>query len=96
MFTIGVATIELHLPGNGSLKGKRAIVRPIVTRLRNEFNVSVAEVAAQDAYQRAVLAITCVNADANYVHTLLMKVVDAVERMRIDAEIVDYEIELIQ
>ncbi len=96
MYTIGVATIELRLPGNGSLKGKRAIVRPIIARLRNEFNVSVAEVEAQDVHQRAVIAITCVSADANYVHALLMKAVDAVERMRIDAEVVDYEIELIQ
>ncbi len=96
MFTIGVATVELYLPGNGSLKGKRAIVRPIVTRLRNEFNVSVAEVAAQDVYQRAVIAITCVNSDADYVHSVLMKAIDALERMRLDAEVVDYEIELIQ
>ncbi len=96
MYTIGVATVELYLPGNGSLKGKRAVVRPIIARLRNEFNVSVAEVDAQDMYQRAVIAITCVNADANYVHALLMKAVQAVERMRLDAEVVDYEIELIQ
>ncbi len=96
MYTIGVATIELRLPGNGSLKGKRSIVRPIITRLRKDFNVSVAEVEAHDVYQRAVIAITCVSADANYVHTLLMKAIDAVERMRMDAEIIDYEIELIQ
>ncbi len=96
MFTIGVATIELRLPYNGSLKGKRAVIRPIIARLRNEFNVSVAEVDAQDVYQRAVIAITCVNSDANYVHTLLTKAVQAVERMRLDAEVVDYDIELIQ
>lgn len=96
MFTIGVATVELYLPGNGSLKGKRAVVRPIITRLRNEFNVSVAEVAAQDLYQRAVIAITCVNSDADHVHSVLMKAIDTVERMRLDAEVVDYEIELIQ
>lgn len=96
MFTIGVATVELHLPGNGSLKGKRAVIRPIVTRLRNEFNVSVAEVDAQDLYQRAVIAITCVSVDASYVHALLTKAVETVDRMRLDAEVVDYDIELIQ
>ncbi len=96
MFTIGVATIELRLPGNGSLKGKRAVIRPIVARLRNEFNVSVAEVEAQDVYQRAVLAVTCVSSDASYVHALLTKAVEMVDRMRVDAEVVDYDIELIQ
>ena len=96
MCTIGVATIELRLPGNGSLKGKRAVIRPIVARLRNEFNVSVAEVEAQDVYQRAVLAVTCVSSDASYVHALLTKAVEMVDRMRVDAEVVDYDIELIQ
>ncbi len=95
MFTIGVATVELRLPGNGSLKGKRAVVRPIIARLRKEFNVSVAEVEAQDVYQRAVLAITCVSSDASYVHGLLTKAVEMVDRMRIDAEVVDYDIELL-
>ncbi len=96
MFTIGVATVELRLPGNGSLKGKRAVIRPIIARLRNEFNVSVAEVEAQDVYQRAVIAITCVSSSASYVHGLLTKAVEMVDTMRIDAEVVDYDIELIQ
>ena len=96
MYTIGVATVELRIPGNGSLKGKRAVLRPIVARLRKEFNVSVAEVEAQDVYQRGVIAITCVSADASYVHGLLTKAVEMVDRMRLDAEVVDYDIELIQ
>ena len=95
MYTVGVATIELHIPGNGSLKGKRAVIRPIISRLRNQCNVSVAEVDAQDMYQRAVLAVSCVSADAGYAHALLMKVVEAVENMRHDAEVVDYTIELL-
>jgi len=96
MFTVGVATVELRLPGNGSLKGKRAVVRPIIARLRKEFNVSVAEVEAQDVHQRAVIAITCVSSSASYVHGLLTKAVEMVDTMRIDAEVVDYDIELIQ
>jgi len=96
MFTVGVATIELRLPGNSSLKGKRAIVRPIIARLRQEFNVAVAEVGAQDVHQRAVIAITCVSASADYAHGLLTKAVERVDTMRLDAEVLDYEIELIQ
>ena len=37
---IGVCIIELHLPGNGSLKGKRSVIKSIVTRVSREFNVS--------------------------------------------------------
>lgn len=95
MYAIGVATIELHIPGNGSLKGKRAVVRPIIARLRNDFNVSVAEVGNQDAYQSAIIAVSCVSPDASYAHALLMKVIEAIETMRHDAEVVDYTIEIL-
>lgn len=92
---IGVATIELHIPMNGSLKGKRSVIKPIIARLRSEFNVSVAEVGEQDRLRTAILGVACVSNDKDYAHGLLMKVVEAVERWRIDAELVDYEIELI-
>lgn len=94
MYAIGVATIELYLPGNGSLKGKRAVIRPIISRLRNDFNVSVAEVGDQNSHQSAVIAVSCVSPDAGYAHALLMKVVKAVENMRHDAEVIDYSIEI--
>jgi len=92
---IGVATIELRLPGNGSLKGKRRVVKSIVARLHNEYNVSVAEVEAQDVWQRAVIGIACVSSSAEYAHSLLTKAIRTVERWRLDAEVVDYDIELI-
>ena len=92
---IGVATIELYLPMNGSLKGKRSVVKPLLSRLRKEFNVSAAEVDEQDRLRTAVIAVVTVSSDRNYAHGLLMKVVNSVERWRLDAELVDYEIELI-
>jgi uncharacterized protein YlxP (DUF503 family) len=92
---IGIATIELYLPMNGSLKGKRSVVKPLLSRLRKEFNVSAAEVDEQDRLRTAVIAVATVSSDQDYAHGLLMKVVDAVERWRLDAELVDYAIELI-
>lgn len=92
---IGVATLELHIPMNGSLKGKRSVIKPIIARLRNDFNVSVAEVDEQDSLRTAVIAVACVSSDQDYAHGLLMKVVESVERMRMDAELVDYSIEMI-
>ena len=91
---IGVCTIELHLPGNASLKGKRSVVKSIVSRIRNEFNVSIAEVDAQNAWQRAVLAVACVSASAEYAHGQLERVVDWIESHRLDVELVDYQIEM--
>ena len=92
---IGVATIELHIPINDSLKGKRSVIKPLIARLRSEYNVSVAEVDNQDSLRNAVIGVACVSSDKDYAHGLLMKVVESVEHWRIDAELVDYEIELI-
>ena len=49
---VGVCIIDLRLPGNGSLKGKRRVVKSIVTRITREFNVSVAEVVQWIEAQR--------------------------------------------
>jgi uncharacterized protein YlxP (DUF503 family) len=92
---IGVCTIELYIPGNGSLKGKRRALKPLIARLRHGFNVSVAEVAEHDRWQSAVLGVACVSNDRDYAHGLLLKVVQFVEKERFDCQIVDYEIELI-
>jgi uncharacterized protein YlxP (DUF503 family) len=59
--TIGTCTIELHIPGNGSLKGKRRVVKSIIARVHNEFNVSIAEVGNQDLWQSATLGVACVS-----------------------------------
>jgi len=42
---IGACSVELHLPGNGSLKGKRGILKPLLAHLRRRFNLAAAEVA---------------------------------------------------
>ncbi len=93
--SVGLLTIELRLPGNGSLKGKRGIIKPILAHLRQEFNVSVAEVDDQDSWQKAVIAAACVSADPDYIHGLLTRVAQAVQDWRLDAQVVDYEIEIL-
>jgi len=92
---VGVCTIDLRLPGNGSLKGKRRVVKSIVTRITREFNVSVAEVEDQDLWQRAVLGVACVSSSASYAHGQLERVVQWIEAQRFDVELLDYQIELL-
>jgi uncharacterized protein YlxP (DUF503 family) len=91
---IGTCTIELHIPGNGSLKGKRRVIKSIIARVHNEFNVSIAEVDNQDFWQSATLGVACVSNGAGYVHRLLTKVVEWIERHRPDVQVVDYQIEI--
>jgi uncharacterized protein YlxP (DUF503 family) len=92
---IGLCTIELQLPGNGSLKGKRSVIKSIVTRVSREFNVSIAEVDAQDIWQRAVLGVACVSASGSYAHGQLERVVQWIEDNRPDTVLLAYEIEML-
>ena len=89
---IGCCSVKFYLHGNNSLKGKRRVVRAIKDRLKNDFNVSVAEVGDQDVWKSINLGISVVGADQPYIDGLLSKVIDAIDRMNL-AEIVDCKIE---
>jgi len=71
---IGLLTLELHFPGARSLKDKRQALRSLETRIRNRFNVSVAEVEHQDLWQRARLAVVAVNTDHVHLESTLHSV----------------------
>ena len=92
---VGLCTIELRLPGNGSLKGKRSIIKSIRARVSREYNVSIAEVADQNKWQRAVLAVANVSSSAEYAHGQLERVVEWIETNRPDLELLDYRIEML-
>ena len=89
---IGYCSIKFYLHGNNSLKGKRRVVRAVKDRLKNDFNVSVAEVGDQEVWQSLHIGISAVGSDRPYMDGLLTKVVDAVDRMNL-AEIVDCKTE---
>jgi uncharacterized protein YlxP (DUF503 family) len=92
---VGIARIELHLAENGSLKSKRMVVKSITQRVRNRFNVAVAEVDTQDAWQVATLGIVCVSEDRRHSNEMLNKVLDFIESERLDAEVGNVQLELI-
>ena len=91
---VGVCRISLRLPENLSLKGKRRVLKSIITRVRNKFNVSIAEVDDHELWQLATLGICCVSNDGRYTNEVLSKVVDFIVNGRFDVEILDYEIEI--
>ena len=92
---IGACTVELHLPGNGSLKGKRSILKPLLNRLRREFNLATAEVAHNDAWQSAEIALVTVANDPRRVHALLERTVRWIETHHPEVQVVDWEIEVL-
>lgn len=90
---VGVCSIDLRLPGNDNLKGKRRVVRKIKERVKSHFNVSIAEVEDLDKLQRIGLGIALVSNDSSYVHSTLNKVVNFIDHMYV-AELIDYHIEV--
>jgi len=90
---IGVCKLELRLPENQSLKGKRRVVKSIITRLRNEYNVSVAEIDNQGLWQLATLGITCVSNHRRHADETLSNVVRFVAQSYPDVELVSSEVE---
>ena len=92
---IGALIVRLRLPENHSLKGKRKVLKSITSQVSNKFNVSIAEIDDHDLWQLATLGVTCVSNDGRHVNETLSHVVDFINTIRGDAEVIDYEIEIL-
>ena len=75
---IGVLRLTLHLPEPGSLKSKRHLLRSAIDRVKARFNVSIAEVAENDLWQRSVVGVTAVGNDHAFINETLDKVANFV------------------
>jgi len=80
---VGVLRLELLLPENHSLKGKRSVLRAIKSRVQNKFNVSIAEADDHDVWQRAVLGVSQVGSDRAHVDACLREVVHFIEALAV-------------
>lgn len=92
--TVGVLRVTIHIPAAGSLKDKRSIVRRAVDRLKNRFNLAVAEVGALNDKRHAVLAAVTVNTDGRQANSTLDRALAALDSLG-DFVIAAHEIELI-
>jgi uncharacterized protein YlxP (DUF503 family) len=91
---IGACQVKLHLPGCGSLKEKRGLIKPLLARLHREFNVAAAEVDHQDVWQSSELAIVVVGNDARHLQAELQHIVGWIEHNRPELEVVEAAFEL--
>ena len=91
---VGVAKLALRLPENHSLKGKRKVMKRICERLRQRFNLAVAEIDSQDLWQTGEVGIVMVGNQGTFINSKLDKAVNFVEDMQL-AEIIDVQMELI-
>jgi uncharacterized protein YlxP (DUF503 family) len=89
---LGIITFRLH--NCRSLKGKRKIVKSIITQLRNNFNASVAEVGSNDVYQRAVIGFALVGNNRTLINSKIDKIFNLSDELGL-AEIIESEMEII-
>lgn len=91
---VGICQIDLVIHDNHSLKGKRQVLKTIMEKVKNRFNVSIAEVADNDVWQRSQIGLSVVANDSRHVNSVLDKTLNFIEGLHV-AEIIDHRIEIV-
>jgi len=88
---IAVLTLELRIEGAQSLKDKRQVLRSLKDKLRQRFNVSVAELEETNLWQRATIGVVSISSSRDYLTGLMQQVERAASRIANDngAELTD-------
>lgn len=92
---VGVLLIKFRLPENASLKGKRQVVKSVIARIKNRFNVSAAEVGDNDLWQLATVGVSTIGSDSRQINEVLSKAMDFVNEGGFDAELLEYKVEIV-
>jgi uncharacterized protein YlxP (DUF503 family) len=92
---IATLIIHLHLPTCSSLKEKRGLIKPLISRLHREFNVSVAEIDLHDMWQQTLIGCAMIGNDHAILESALQGVVKWVERNWPDGDVIETKVEII-
>ena len=90
---VGTLELKLYAPWVSSLKEKRMVVKSIIAKTKNKFNVSIAEVDEQDTHQTIILGIACVAGTVSQSDSILDHVIAFIENSS-EAEILNIEREI--
>ena len=90
---IGICQVEMHIPGSNSLKSKRFVLQSLKTRIRNKFNVSVAEVDHNDKWQRATIGIALVSNERQFIDKALTQILNLIDN-EMQIEIIQHQTEV--
>jgi uncharacterized protein YlxP (DUF503 family) len=91
---VGLLVLELHIPEAQSLKEKRQILRSLKDRLREKFNVAVAELDHQDVWQRSVVGVVTLSCEEQHVEESLQHVLAEADRL-LGPILVGHSVELV-
>lgn len=91
---VGLLTLDLHIPEADSLKAKRLVIKSLIDRIKNKFNVSVAEVDANDLWQRSVIGIAMVANETQIINKVFEQIKNLVDSIH-SAELISSAIEML-
>jgi uncharacterized protein len=91
---VALGTVDLHLPDVASLKEKRQALKGLLVKVRQRFEVAVAEVDHQDSWQRATVAVACVSRDARHANAVISKAVDFIED-HVEGRVLEVSVEVL-
>ena len=92
---VGVCELTLHLPDCHTLKEKRQVIKSVLARVRNKFEVAIAEVDEQDLWQIAKIGVSCVSNSGQHAEEILAHVQRYIEETRPDVVVSESTSELI-
>lgn len=76
---VGVWRVELYMPYAQNLKGKRSILQSVLTKSKNRFNISIAELEFHDKWQRSVMGVAYINSDRKKAEEVFTSIRDIFE-----------------
>jgi uncharacterized protein YlxP (DUF503 family) len=91
---VGVVRLTLHIPENNSLKGKRRVIKQIVERTRNRFDIALAETGMSDSHRQAEIGLACVGNDRRVINSVLDRAINYIDSLG-TAMITGQELEII-
>jgi uncharacterized protein YlxP (DUF503 family) len=92
---VAVCQMTLHIGMSASLKDKRQVVRSVLQRVRNQFELAAAEVGTQESWQLATLGLSCVSGSAKHAQEVIERAARYVEESRPDVEVTDVQIDVL-
>lgn len=91
---VAILSLDIHIPDSGSLKSKRMVLRSLKDRLHSKFNVSVAEVAGQDKWQRSEICICMIGSDKSFVDSCMQGILSYTEKDK-SFQVIDHVLEFV-
>ncbi|MBN2255720.1 MAG: DUF503 domain-containing protein [Deltaproteobacteria bacterium] len=90
---VGVGIIDIFIVNGRSLKEKRGVLRRVIQRTRNKFNISIAEIGDQDSWKSGKIGFTVVGNDGRFVNSMMDTVMHFIEELNL-VHVVNSKIEI--